>query len=181
MRAEIEDEEWLMVLAARAPPLLGNPQPLVQGLATTGFRLLAVTVTDESNLSWGDRLYIGPGVWDRVVGIEQQLTYQWLTPAVQSVLQPTVAAIIRRNETRFIEAFNTTVLDDLDGHPLALLSNLVPDCRKAVIEERSKRRFNDFGDLTARVDCLDQPQELLVERVLDELRAGEDAYHWLTV
>jgi putative nucleotide binding protein len=180
MRGEAGTGEWVMVLTASAPPLVASEQPLIQAMDMTGFRLLAVAVADSSDLSWGDRLYIGPGAWDRVVGIERQLTYQWLTPTVQRVLAPTVAAIIRRNEARFIEVFNTTVLDDLDDHPLALLPGLARDCRESIIDARAQRRFADFGDLIARVPCLDQPQDLLVERVLVELRESEDTYHWLT-
>ena len=180
MRGAITDEEWLMVVAARPPPLVGRERPVIQCLATTGFELLAVTVTDASACRWGDRLYVGPGLWDRVVEIEQHLTYEWLTPAIQQVLRPTVAATIRRNEPRFIEAFNTTILDEIDAHPLTLLTALGRDCREAIKAERAKQRFADFADLITRVPCCDHPQEVLVERVLAELRAGDDGYRWLT-
>lgn len=180
MRGDTGDEEWLMVLAVGTTTPVDGTQALVQGLGTTTFPLLDVAVSDASALSWGDRVYIGPGTWDRVEGIERRLTYHDLTPAVQGVLWPTVAGIIRRNETRFIEYFNTTLLAGLDSHPLALLPSLSPECREAVIAARRQRRFVGFDDLTARVDCCDQPRELLVERVLFELRAGEDTYAWLT-
>lgn len=180
MNEEIEDEEWLTVLAARAPPLMGRELPVVQCLATTGFRLLAVTVTDVDTCSWGDRLYVGSGSWDRVVGIEQRLTYQWLTPAVQRTLQPTVEAVIRRDEERFIEAFNTTILEGIDAHPLMLLTALEPACREAIRTERTQRRFDDFEDLTTRVACCDHPQELLLKRIIAEIRVGDDGYRWLT-
>lgn len=180
MRGKTGPAEWLVILTTSAPPLLASEQPLVQAIDTSGFRLLAVAVSDASTLSWGDRLYIGPGTWDRVRDIERQLTYQWLTPAVQRVLALTVAAIVRRNEVRFIEVFNTTALDDLNDHPLALLPGLARDCWETLISERAQRRFTDFADLTARVDCLEHPYELLVERILVELRTGDESYHWLT-
>jgi predicted nucleic acid-binding OB-fold protein len=169
-----------MVLAAHPPPFVSRDSPVVQCLATRGFRLLAVVVTDTSACRWGDRLYVGPGVWDRVVGIEQCLSHQWLTTEVQQVLWPTVAAMIRHDEARFIEAFNTTILDDIDAHPLTLLTALECDCREAIMAERTQRRFADFEDLTTRVACCDNPHELLVERVITELRVGDDGYRWLT-
>lgn len=180
MSREIEGEEWLIVLAARPPPLMGRDPPVIQCLATTGFRLLAVRVTDVSACSWGDRLYVGSGLWDRVEEIEQSLTYQWLTPAVQQILRPTVGAVIHRDEGRFIEAFNTTILEGVDVHPLMLLTALEPACREAIMAERAQRRFSDFGDLTNRVACCDNPQELLIERVIAEIRVGDDGYRWLT-
>jgi predicted nucleic acid-binding OB-fold protein len=123
--------------------------------------LVDVTVTDASDLTQGDRLYVGPGVWDRVVEIDRHLTSHDLTPAVQDVLAPTVEQIIKRNERRFIEAFNTTILDDYDGHPLDLLSGLSANCHEAIVAERSQRRFTDFTDLTDRVACCEQPWSLV--------------------
>lgn len=169
-----------MVLATGPPPATASDRPLVQGLGVTTFPLLEVTVTDASELKWGDRLYIGPGAWDRVEQIERRLTYDELAPTVQSTLWPTIEALIRHNEAQCIEYFNTTMLNDLDIHPLALLPDLAPDCRNAIIAARRQGRFADFADLTARVKCLDRPRELLVKRVLVELRADENAYHWLT-
>lgn len=169
-----------MVLATGPPPATTSDRPLVQGLGVTSFRLLEVVVTDASELEWGDRLYIGPGTWPQVQQIERRLTYEELAPAVQSTLWPTVEALIRRNEAQYIEYFNTTLLNDFDRHPLALLPDLSPECRDAIVAARRQGRFADFADLTARVECLDRPRELLVKRVLVELRGGEDAYHWLT-
>lgn len=180
MRGDTGAEEWVMVLATGPPPATASDRPLVQGLGVTTFPLLEVTVTDASELKWGDRLYIGPGAWDRVEQIERRLTYDELAPTVQSTLWPTIEALIRHNEAQCIEYFNTTMLNDLDIHPLALLPDLAPDCRNAIIAARRQGRFADFADLTARVKCLDRPRELLVKRVLVELRADENAYHWLT-
>lgn len=180
MNESIKDEEWVMVVATHPPPLVGYGSPVVQCLTMRGFRLVAVAVTDASACQWGDRLYVGPGSWDRVEAIEHRLSYEWLTPAVQEILRPTVAAIIRHDESRFIEAFNTTILDDLDAHPLTLLTALAPDCREAIRAERATQRFADFADLTARVACCERPQAVVADRVLAELQADEEGYRWLT-
>jgi predicted nucleic acid-binding OB-fold protein len=180
MSGDAAAEEWLMVLTAGAATPPASDWPLVQGIGTTAFRLLDVAVTDASALSWGDRLSIGPETGDQVVEIARRLTYHELAPAVQDVLAPTIAGIIHRNERRFIECFNTLRLDGLDGSPLALLPGLSAECRAAIRAERRLRQFADFETLIARVECLDRPREVLVERVLLELRNAETAYQWLT-
>jgi putative nucleotide binding protein len=180
MHTAIADEEWLVVLGVGTTTPFESAQPLVQAVATTSFALVDVIVTDASALDRGDRLYVGPGAWDRVVGIDRQLSYHALPAVVQGVLGPTIERIIQRNEDRFIEVFNTTILDDHDGHPLDLLSGLSADCREAIVAERSQRRFADFTDLTARVECVKQPWNLVAERVLTELRGDDDTYRWLT-
>lgn len=180
MHAAIADEEWLVVLAVGTTTPFECAEPLVQAVATTSFALVDVTVTDASVLDQDDRLYVGPGAWDRVVGIDRQLSYHALPAVVQGLLGPMIEQIIRRNENRFIEAFNTTVLDDCDCHPLALLPGLSAACREAIIAERSQRRFIDFADLTDRVVCCDHPCAMVAERVLAELRGDDDTYRWLT-
>jgi putative nucleotide binding protein len=180
MQAVTADDDWLVVLAVGTTTPFASAQPLVQAVGTTTFTLVDVTVTDASELDQGDRLYIGPGAWDRVCDIDRRLTYNELAPAVQSVLVSVVERIIRRNERRFIECFNTTIFDDRDEHPLALLPGLSADCQGAIVAERSQRRFADFTELTARVTCCEQPWDLVADRVLFELQESEDSYHWLT-
>lgn len=179
MHAAIADEEWLVVCAVGTTTPFESAHPLVQAVGTTTFALVDVTVTDTSALDQGDRLYVGPGTWDRVVGIDRRLSYHALPAVIQGLLGPTIERIIQRNEDRFIEAFNTTVLVDCDGHPLELLAGLSPACREAIVAERSQRRFADFADLTTRVECVEQPENLLGKRVLAELH-GDDRYRWLT-
>lgn len=180
MRAEIQGEEWLTVLARGAFARTARGEPLVQGVGTTRFTLLAVVVTDDTSPEWGERLYIGPGAWDRVSRVCQHLTYQTLTPAAQDALAATVEGIVWNYEPRVLDCFNTTFLDGFAGHPLELLSGLEAECRDAIIRERTRGRFTDVADLQARVDCLQHPHDLVARRVVDELQAGDESYSFLT-
>ena len=180
MQETIADDDWLVVLAIGTTTPFESAHPLVQAVATTSFALVDVIVTDASALDRGDRLYVGPGAWEQVVGIDRQLSYYTLPAVVQGVLGPTIERIIRRNEDRFIEAFNTTTLPDRDEHPLELLPGLSADCREEIVAERSQRRFSDFAALTDRVACCEQPCALVAERVLAELCGDDDTYRWLT-
>lgn len=67
------DEEWLVVLDVGTTTPFESAQPLVQAVGTTTFALVDVTVTGAPDLAQGDRLYVGPGTWERVVGIEHRL------------------------------------------------------------------------------------------------------------
>jgi predicted nucleic acid-binding OB-fold protein len=60
------------------------------------------------------------------------------------------------------------------------MPGLGADCREAIVAERSQRRFADVADLTTRVECVEQPWNLVAERVLAELRETETMYRWLT-
>lgn len=176
----VRDEEWLVVVARGAPVERATPEIVVQAVGTTQFTLVAVVVDDATNLGWGDRLYVGPGAWDQVDRVRRQLTYQTLSSAAQTMLRDTIAGIVRDNETLVCDCFNTTRLAGLDSHPLDLLAGLDSDCRDAIIREREQRRFADLADLSHRVECLTQPHTLIINRVLSELKAGDDTYQWLT-
>jgi putative nucleotide binding protein len=45
-----------------------------------------------------------------------------------------------------------------------------------VFDERKREPFESFADLEARVDGLHNPDEVLVERILDELREADLKY-----
>jgi putative nucleotide binding protein len=180
MESDYQNEEWLTVVATGSTAPTHSAGQLVQGVGNIGFPLLEVVVSDTVSLSVGDQLYIGPGTWDRVARVRGRLAYQMLTPRAKDMLATTIAEIIRNDEERFIEYFNITTLEGLTGHPLELLPGLDDDCRETIIAERTNGPFADFADLKDRVECLQQPHDFLITRVMFELQACDGKYHLLT-
>ncbi|WP_266080839.1 DUF655 domain-containing protein [Haladaptatus caseinilyticus] len=64
-------------------------------------------------------------------------------------------------------------------HQLDLLPGVGPTLRDRIIEKRRRRSFENFSDLEERVTGLHAPTEIVVERILLELR-GETKYHLFT-
>lgn len=180
MQEGLHNEDWITVLTQIPPEQTASSKTVVQAVGTSQFTLVAVVLAADTELQWGERLYVGPGTWDQVSRIDRQLTYQTLTPGGQRVLRDTVAGIIHHNEPQVLACFNTTYLSGFDSHPLDLFPDLAPDCRDAIIRERNHQRFDDLDDLTRRVDCLTHPHTFVIRRVMAELQADEEPYRWLT-
>lgn len=179
MRKAVHNEEWIVVLTQRPSKPTASSKPLVEAVGTRQFTLVAVVIAEPTEVSWGKRLYVGPGTWNQVSRVQRPLTYQTLTPDGQRVLRDTIAGIVTHDEPQVLECFNTTYLPGLTDHPLNLLPGLSSDCRDAIIRERKQRQFDDIDDLTYRVDCLSHPSTFVIRRVMTELQADEP-YRWLT-
>jgi putative nucleotide binding protein len=97
------------------------------------------------------------------------------------MLEATIEEIIANNEQRFIDFYNNAQPIGLRKHQLDVLPEIGNKRREAIIDERRQGPFADFVDLEARVDGLHDPQTLLVERVLTELREVEEVRYKLLV
>jgi putative nucleotide binding protein len=140
--------------------------------------LLELAAAEDADLSLGDRLAVEGEAFS---GVTRRLTYHTLTQDAQDRLKETIAAIIAENEQRFIDWYNNAQPIGLRKHQLDVLSNIGDKRREAIIDERRREPFADFADLETRVDSLHDPQALLVERVLTELREVENARYKLLV
>jgi putative nucleotide binding protein len=85
------------------------------------------------------------------------------------------------NEQQFIDFYNNAQPICLRKHQLDVLPGVGDTRRERIIDERRRGPFADFAELEARVDSLHDPQTLLVERVLTELREVEEVRYKLLV
>jgi putative nucleotide binding protein len=140
--------------------------------------LLEPVAAKDADLSPGDRLAVEGEAFS---GVKRRLTYHTPTQAGQDSLKETIAAIIETNEQRFIVWYNNAQPIGFRKHQLDVLPDIGDKRREAIIDERRQAPFTDFADLEARVDNLHDPQALLVERALIELREGEETRYKLLV
>ena len=61
-------------------------------------------------------------------------------------------------------------------HQLNLLPGIGKKLRNSILDERKRKPFEDFDDLTERVAGLHRPKEILAERILEELREEDLKY-----
>jgi putative nucleotide binding protein len=171
-------EEWVRTLTERPPNRDEKESRYVQTVGESRFALLELAVAANADLSPGDRVAVES---EDSIGIHRRLTYQTLTQAAQDRLEKTIEEIITANEQRFIDFYNNAQPIGLRKHQLDVLAGIGDTCRETIIDERRQGPFADFGDLEARVDSLHDPQTLLVERVLTELREIEEVRYKLLV
>jgi putative nucleotide binding protein len=178
MAEQSANEEWVRVLAERPPDRDEEDSRYVQAVGESEFTLRELVPAENVDLTPGDRVAVES---EKISRVTQSLTYQTLTQDAQDRLKETITAIISENEQRFIEYYNNAQPIGLRQHQLDFLPEIGDTRRDAIIDERKLEPFDDFADLETRVDSLSNPQTLLVDRVLTELRERNDARYKLLV
>ncbi|MFB6183042.1 MAG: DUF655 domain-containing protein [Haloarculaceae archaeon] len=147
-------------------------QPLAFVLGVEEFRLYEVAFGDDPDLAIGDRLSLDYEAIDRARPIE----YDDLPGGAQSELEYAVEDFVAANEERFVDFFNEAQPITLRLHQLNLLPGIGKKLRNAVLDERERQPFESFADLSSRVNGLHDPEEVLVERILEEIRQDDLKY-----
>ena len=84
--------------------------------------------------------------------------------------------LVKNNEATFVNFFNKTGAITIRQHSLELLPNIGKKHMISIIEEREKKPFESFEDITKRVKLMPDPHRVIVERILEEL-GGKTKYH----
>jgi putative nucleotide binding protein len=75
-----------------------------------------------------------------------------------------------------VDFYNDAQPITLQLHQLNLLPGIGKKLRNNILEERKRGPFESFEDLGSRVSGLHNPKEVLVERILEELREEDLKY-----
>ena len=147
-------------------------QPLVYALDVDDFRLYEVVV-DDPEFTIGDRVSL-----DETAGVERFHTvdYEDLTGGAQSELDYAVEELVAAEKPRFVDFYNDAQPITLRLHQLNLLPGIGKKLRNGILDERKRRPFDSFDGLESRVSGLHSPDEVLVERILEEIREDDLKY-----
>ncbi len=162
----------------RIPPRVRRDFPknavYVHAIGETHFTLLELTLKQNASVEVGEKVYIGPNVREKVEKIVRRIKYEDLSPEARELLEQLVRKIVRDNEHRFVEFFNKAGPVTIKLHSLELLKGIGKRTLKTILDERRRKPFESFEDIQRRVNV--DPEELIVDRILRELRGGEDYY-----
>ncbi|PSQ10405.1 DUF655 domain-containing protein [Halobacteriales archaeon QS_7_68_65] len=146
--------------------------PLAYALGESQFRLRELTLAEDADVGIGDRIYFdGEGIESA-----REVTHAELSNAARSELEYAVEEIIDRDEERFIDFYNDAQPITLRLHQLNLLPGIGKKLRNSILDERKREPFSGFDDLEERVGGLHRPKEVLVERLIEELRDDDLKY-----
>jgi len=151
-------------------------KPIAQAVGEKYFSLLEIAPRPKVTFEVGERVYIGEGVRDKVDHIERRIRYDWLTPTAKTELKIILEDIIKDNEERFIEFYNTVGTISTRLHKLEILPRIGKRHREDILNERSIKLFKSFDDMQKRVKNIPDPARVLVEKIIQELK-GESKYY----
>ncbi|QLG62743.1 DUF655 domain-containing protein [Halorarum salinum] len=149
---------------------------LAYALDTDDFRLFRLQIVDGADVSIGDGLVVDPEPDPAVVDRMTEIGYDDLTRNAQGELEYAVEELVEREERRFVDFFNDAGPISLRLHQLNLLPGIGKKLRNNILDERKRGPFESFDDVTDRVSGLHHPQDVLVERIMEELRDEDLKY-----
>jgi putative nucleotide binding protein len=147
---------------------------LAFGLGVEEFRLFEVTLEEDVSLTITDRFDAAPG--NELVANRREIDYEDLSGAAQSELEHAIRDVVETDEQRFVDFYNDAQPITLRLHQLNLLPGIGKKLRNNILEERKRGPFESFEDIEGRVSGLHTPKEVLVERILEELREEDLKY-----
>jgi len=150
-------------------------RPIAQVVGEKYFMLLEVIPRPGVTLSIGERVYISRGYRDKIAFVYGRISYDDLSSVAKDELVNIVEKIIRTFENVYIQFFNIAEPITIRLHALELLPGIGKKSMKTIIEERKKKPFTSFKDLTERTKIPD-PVKSLRDRIISEIM-GEEKYY----
>ena len=91
-------------------------------------------------------------------------------------LRDIILSIIKSNPQRFVNFFNNSGSLNIREHSLELLPGIGKKHLQAILKARTEKKFESFEDITTRVALLQDPAEMIAQRILQELEGNERFY-----
>ena len=145
-------------------------EPTVQGIGKNFLSLLEVILKEGVVVKPEDSLYIGEMKREHVKYVKGRISYNQLTGFAKSELEVVIDKIIDGDEKRFVNFFNIAGPVSTRLHSLELLPGIGKKHMWSIIEQRKKKKFENFEDLKKRVDMLPDPKRMIKKRIVDELK-----------
>ncbi len=155
-------------------------EPVVQAVGVDQFKLLELVPKAGADIQIYDRVYIGDAEREKVERVKRRISYDDLTATAKLELPFVVEQIVRENELRFVDFFNKSVPITPKFHMLHLLPGIGKKLMWEIIEQRGKKPFESFADISARIKSLPHPDRMIVNRILHEIEDPDEKYHIFT-
>lgn len=151
-----------------------DQEPVAQAIGVSGFRLYELVLAEDGGVSIGDELVVRPP--EAPVDEFREMTYDDLSQGAQSELEYVIDEVIEAEEDRFVAVFNEAQPITLRLHQLNLLPGIGNKLRDQILDERKRGPFQSFDDLGERIGGLHDPEGVIRERILAELRDDDVKY-----
>lgn len=171
-------EEYALVLdfLFTGKSFSSRSEPVAQLMGEEWFTLLEATPKQGITLTTGERVYIGKDERDKIALIKFRISYSELTQTAQGNLKNIILNIIKSNPQRFVNFFNSSGSLNIREHSLELLPGIGKKHLQAILKARSEKKFESFEDITTRVALLQDPAEMIAQRIIQELQGNERFY-----
>ena len=151
-------------------------ESLAFAVAVDDFELLELTLVDDADVGIVDRVAVGDDTDDTIIESVDHIAYSDLSNSAVSELEYAIEAIIEAEERRFVDFYNDAQPITLRLHQLNLLPGIGKKLRNKIIDTRKRQPYESFEDLADRVGGLHHPDEVIAERILEEIKEDDLKY-----
>ncbi len=162
---------------ARRPQF--KKEPLVQAVGTDQFKLLEL-VPKGTDILTGETVYIGDKERDKIERVKRRIGYEDLTQTAKLELPYAIEKIVMDNEARYVEFFNKAVPITSKQHMLHLLPGIGKKLMWEILDERNRKLFENFSDISARIKTIPHPEQMIIKRIIEEIEDPNIKYHLFT-
>jgi len=96
------------------------------------------------------------------------LTYDRISSSAQTELPGVVEKIVTENEKRFVDYLNNAQPLTPRIHALELIPGIGKTYMRLMLEEREKKKFDNFADLQERIG-FKEPIKQISKRIMEEI------------
>ncbi len=160
-------------------------KPVAQAIGRDYFTLLELAPKRGVDLEIQDTVFIGKGKRDKIYRVLGKFNFENLTATSRIELDYAIRDIVISRKDEYINFFNTSGPVNTRLHQLELLPGIGKKYMWEIIEEREKKPFESFEDITKRVPSLTDPVGMIVNRIKQELdtttvKKGKQKYYLFT-
>ncbi|MFH1750225.1 MAG: DUF655 domain-containing protein [Candidatus Micrarchaeota archaeon] len=159
----------------------GKQEPTAQVIGDAYFTLLEVVLKPNIAVAPFERVYIGKDVRDKVERIKSRLVFKDLTNVAQQEAERAIVRILETHEEEFIGFLNRAGSINIRIHSLEHLPGVGKKNLEAFLAEREKVPFKNYEDINTRLPHLQKIEEIILHRVIQELKAEEKYYLFVKI
>jgi len=146
----------------------GRDGIIVTAIGEDRLTLLETLGIPNSTFDVGERIFIGKEGRTKILSVLGKMDYKNISSSAQTELPGVVDKIITENEKRFIDYLNNAQPLTPRIHALELIPGIGKTYMKAMLEEREKKKFENFADLQERIG-LKEPKKQISKRIMEEI------------
>lgn len=154
-------------------------EPLVQGVGLDQFKLLEM-VPKTLEIQIHESVYIGDGEREKIERVKRRISYEDLTQTARLELPFAVERIVKDKEPEFVQFFNKSISISPKLHMLHLLPGIGKKLMWEILQEREKKPFESYSEISQRIKSIPHPEKMIIARVLEELQDPTVKYHLFT-
>jgi putative nucleotide binding protein len=150
-------------------------EPLAYAVGDEEFRLYELELAADADVNIGSRVPISESAETPVTNV-RTVDYDDLSSGARSELEYAVEDIAESDQDRFVGFYNEAQPITTRLHALNLLPGIGKKLRNNILDERKREPFESFEEIESRVSGLHNPRQVLVERILEEIREEDLKY-----